>query len=349
MDHYIRSRFNRYEIESAKCPEVPTLPLAQVQTEANKILSAAGAQSCQTDASIQQFEAQMRASVGFASTAAGVKASNSNTSTIGCDQLTVIANKYNKTVQNVACMLKTSKNVTRTTASGINNIIWESTNGDIDVECGEGGLNFSQKMNLQIISKVSLSSQELTQIANEVNDVVKTVAEAVQDSKSGIGATPQGQKAISDTLTNINTIDQKNKIDETIKELVTSISGANTVTIRAKGNIKIRGNQCRIDQDMVLNMIADQVVNDAVSTSLSALSKTVSESESRVSQKGEALGAESLALKLADTTVDSLLILGIVGIIVLGVVVFLMTKFKKVDLNKMAESASSAAASSNRI
>jgi hypothetical protein len=343
MDHYIRYRYNRYEIESAKCPEVPTLPLAQIQTEASKVLEAAGAQSCQTDASIQQFEAQMRASIGIASTSAGVKASNSQTSTIGCEQLTVIANKYNKTVQNVACILKTSKNVTRTTASGINNIVWESTDGDIDVDCGAGGLNFSQKMNLQIISKVSLSSNELTQIANEVNDVVKTVAETVQDSKSGIGATPQGQKAIADTLTNINTIDQKNKIDETIKELVTSISGSNTVVIKAKGNIKIRGNQCRVDQDMVLNMIADQVVNDAVTNSLSALSKTVAESESRVSQKGEAAGAESLALNLGDVSVNPWIVLGVVAIIAFAGYMFLSSKTKgKIDLNKISDSAASA-------
>jgi hypothetical protein len=339
MDHYIRFRNNRYnfEIEAAKCPEVPTLPLAQVSTEANKILEAAGAQACETSASIQQFEAQFKAQSLLGGVAGGVKASNSNTSAIGCEQLTVIANKYNKTVQNVACMLKTSKNVTRTTATGINSIVWEA-GGDMDIDCGEKGLNFNQKMKLNIISKINLSNQELTQIANEVNDVVKNVAEAVQESKSGIGATPQGQKAISDTMTNINIVDQKNKIDEQIKELNTSVSGSNTVVIKAGGNVKIRGKGCNVSQDMVIDMVADQLVNDAVTTSLSSLSKTVAETETKLAQKAENKGAEELALKLPDVDgpgAMAYIMIIIIAIVLIGALYMLGSKLGAKALDKM--------------
>ena len=345
MNHYqyfIRDRRNfrnsRYEIEAAQCPPVPTLPLAGVATEANKILEAAGAQACRTDASIQQFEAQFKVQSLLGGAAGGVKASNSNTSAIGCEQLTVIANKYNKTVQNVACMLKTSKNVTRTTASGINSIVFESTNGDIDIDCGDGGLEFAQKMKLDIFSMINLSSEEVTTIANEVNDIVKNVAEAVQENKTGIGATPEGQKVINDTLTNINTIDQKNKIDEQIKELNTSVSGTNSVLIKAKGNIKIRGKQCKVSQDMVIQMVADQLVNDAVTNSLSALSETVVENEAKVAQKAESKGAEELALKLPDVDgpgVFAYIMIIIIAIVLIIALYFLGSKLGAKAIDKM--------------
>jgi len=339
MDHYIRFNNNRYNfaVDSAQCPPVPTLPANQLATEAKTILEAAGAQACHTEASIQQAEAQFSGSSVFGSISGGVKASNSDTSAIGCEQLAVIANKYNKAVQNVACILKTSKHITTTTVKGVNNINFESTDGGVTINCGKEGLDFKQKMNLKVISNINLSNEELTQITNDINDVVKTTVQAVQDSTSGIGATPQGNKAISDTITNINSIDQKNKIDEKIKEVINNISGTNSLTVKGKESVLVEGKNCKISQEMVIELVANQIVKESVSDSLSSISKTVSETESSVSQKSVNKGAEELALKIKDTSVSPMayVMIAIIAIVLIGALYMLGSKLGAKALDKM--------------
>jgi len=183
-------------------------------------------------------------------------------------------------------------------------------------------------MVLKMVSKVSLSDEEIAQITSECNDVIKTAVDAVQNSTSGIAATPQGSKAISDTLANINTVDQKNQVKETIKEINTSISGTQTVSMTGK-NVRISGKGCEIKQTMLIDLIAEQIVRDTVSTGLTTISKSVMETETKMSQTAVNKGAEELALKLDNPGAISkwaYLVIGIVLLVGVIGVVFVINK-----------------------
>lgn len=331
-----REPFYHY-IEASKCPPVPDLPKEQIGSESAKILQALGARSCKTDGSVFQAEIQAQVSSFVADASFGAKTSLAKTAAIGCEQIAAITNKYNKAVQNVACLLNTSTNVTKTDVSGVQNINFEANanNGDLNINCPDG-FNINQKMVLKMVSKINLNDQEVAQIANECNDVIKTAVDAAQSSTSGIGATPQGSKAISDTLANINNISQTNKIKETIKEITTSMIGKQTVSFKAK-NINISGKNCNISQNMLIEMISEQIVADTVATGLSNLSKAVVETETKLAQKAENKGAEELGLKLPGLPpgMGRYIVIGVILLVLVGGVLFIVNKRSGQALDKL--------------
>lgn len=325
-----------YYVEASKCPPVPNLPKEQIGSESAKILQAMGARSCKTDGSIFQAEIQAQVSTILADASFGAKTSLANTSAIGCEQIAAITNKYNKAVQNVACLLNTSTNVTKTTVSGVQNINFDATGGDLDINC-PAGFNINQKMVLKMVNKINLNDQEVAQIANECNDVIKTAVDAAQSSTSGLGATPQGSKAISDTLANINNISQTNKIKETIKEIVTKMDGKQDVSFKAR-NIRLSGKNCNINQDMLIEMIAEQIVADTVTTGLSNISKTVVETETKLAQTAKNTGAEDLALKLPGlgSGAGRYIVIGVVLLVLVGGILFIVNKRSAQALDKVS-------------
>ena len=326
--------FHRRRIETSKCPPVPDLPPEQVGSESGKILQAMGARSCKTDGSVFQAEVQAKANALVVSTSVGAKTSLAKTSAIGCEQIAAITNKYNKAVQNVACIINSSHNVTSTDVKGVQSVVFSATpilgdpnSGNLEIDCPEG-FNIDQNMVLKMVSKVNLSDDEIAQITSECNDVIKTAVDAVQNSTSGIAATPQGSKAISDTLANINTVDQKNQVKETIKEINTSMSGSQIVSMTGK-NVRISGKGCEIKQTMLIDLIAEQIVRDTVTTGLTTINKSVMETETKMSQTAKNLGAEELGLKLDNPGAISkwaYIIIGVVLLVLVLGVVFVVNK-----------------------
>jgi hypothetical protein len=148
--------FYRRRLETSKCPPVPDLPPEQVGSESGKILQAMGARSCKTDGSVYQAEFQSKASIGFASASVGAKASMAKTSALGCEQIAAITNKYNKAVQNVACIINSSHNVTSNDVKGVQSVVFSATpilgdptSGNLEIDCPEG-FNIDQHMTLKM-------------------------------------------------------------------------------------------------------------------------------------------------------------------------------------------------------
>ena len=195
----------RYLFQDASCPPPPPANKEQLKTEGTALMQAAGIKTCETSQS--SFTAQANASVDMPLGLGGADFSMSTTSnkssSIGCEQIAVITDKYRKTVNSTTCLLKKTKNVVRNTIAGINSVVFDAGR-DLDVNCaGEEGLSIKQKMVLEMVSQINLSQTELAQIETACKDVVKTIAENAMNSDNGLGATPQGQKMIKDTLTDI--------------------------------------------------------------------------------------------------------------------------------------------------
>jgi hypothetical protein len=301
------------------CPPVPPIPAAKVGSESAKLMQAAGITTCSTSNTTAQMEAQISSGFG---PSAGAKASFSDSATIGCEQIAVIAEKYNKTVQNVACMLNSSANVVKQPMSGINSITFDAGR-DLMVDCNP--LKINQKMVLKMISNINLSEKELNQVDSAIKDVVKSVTDVVSESKNGLGATPQGSKMIKDAITDINNIDTKQQIKQSIKDIELSMAGKNVLAFRAGRDLIIQGKDCEIKQDMLIEMVASTIVNDSLSNSLSSLSEAIVENDTKSVAKSENVGAEALALKLPEQNA----FMGMI-IIVVAIIAFVMVGGKVV-------------------
>lgn len=284
-------RFFHTRNRQASCPPPPPPNPQELASEASKLMQSAGIRACEQSSSVQTAEVQAKMKVLFASASVGAKMTNTKTSAIGCEQVVTIANKYRESKNNISCMLKSTKNVTRTTATGVNSIIFKAGR-DATIACPK--LNISQGMKLTLVSNFKLSEQETKLIENETKSVAKEIIKAVQDTNTGLAATPQGSKFISDTVKDINETNYRADINETLNEITTSVTGKNELLFEAGRDLRISGDECVIKQDMVIDLIAASVIDSTLSDMLTNLSERIDETQVELEQKSVSAGAEKL-------------------------------------------------------
>jgi hypothetical protein len=285
--------YERYSyIRQASCPPVPPASPEQLGSEADKLMEAAGIRTCEASSSVQTAEFQAKAKGPFVSVSVGGKMTNTNTSSIGCEQVMVITNKYREAKNNISCVLKSTKNVTRTTATGINSIIFRAKK-DLSITCPT--LKISQTMKLTLVSNFQLSAEETKTIENQTKAVAREVIKAAQESNNGLAATPQGSKTIVDTIKDINETNYSSDINEKLNEITTSVNGKNQLEfISEEGSVRISGQDCEIKQDMVIDLIAASILDDKLTSMLSNLSERIEERDMELEQKAENAGADKL-------------------------------------------------------
>lgn len=325
--------YERYSY-NASCPPLPAPNPTELASEAAKLMTSAGIRSCEQSSSVQtaEFQAKLEGPLGLGSASAGGKITNTNTSSIGCEQVMSITNKYREAKNNVSCMLKSTKNVTRTTATGVNSIIFKAGR-DAIISCPR--LNITQGMKLTLISNFKLSEQETKLIENETKSVAKEIIKAVQDTNTGLAATPQGSKFISDTIKDINETNYRADINETLNEITTSVTGKNELLFEAGRDLKITGDDCVIKQDMVIDLIAASVVESTLSDMLKTLSERIEETQTDLEQKSEAAGADKLDdfgdIEAGKNEARKYLYIGVavvIGLVVVSGVIFGIMKMK---------------------
>jgi len=327
----VLEKFLNY-FDDASCPPPPPPTQEQLNTESANIMKSAGIKTCETSQSSMTAEAHASVNIPFVSGEAGMSMTSNHSSTIGCEQIAVITDKYRKAVNSTTCLLKETKNIVKNSIAGINSIVFDAGR-DLDVNCnGEGGLTVKQKMSLEMISQITLSQTELSQIESACKDVVKTVAESAMSSGNGLGATPQGQKLIKDTLTDIQQNDYKASISKNLNETINQMQGSNTVLFKAGRDLRINGSRCVFEQDMIIKMIASSTVDSTLSDMMSNLSDTLNDTSVKASAKAENRGADDLAKAVKSGPQDNsktwIAIAIIVAIVAIGgiIVYFAMSK-----------------------
>jgi hypothetical protein len=328
----VYERYSYLFRDETSCPPPPPPTREQLKTEGAALMQAAGVTTCETSQSSFTAEAHGSVDIPFAGADFGMSMTSNNSSSIGCEQIAVITDKYRKTVNSATCLLKKTKNVVRNTITGINSVVFKAGR-DLDVNCsGQEGLSIKQKMSLDMISQINLSQAELTQIETACKDVVKTIAETAMNSDNGLGATPQGQKMIKDTLTDIEQNDYKSSISETLNETVTQMAGSNTVLLEAGRDLKITGSRCVFEQDMLIKMIAASTIDSTISDMMKNMSDTLNDTSVKTEAKSAASGAEDLAAAVKTPSKDRSLISPttaiIIGAAVLLGVIFAVMKMK---------------------
>jgi hypothetical protein len=284
-------RFFNYFEEGATCPPPPPPTNEQLISESAALMKSAGIRTCENSQESATFEGKMDLFLASAS----MSATYNKSSSIGCEQVAVITDKYRKAVNTTTCLLKETKNVVKNVVSGINSIKFEAGR-DLDVNCnGQDGLSIRQGMTLEMISQITLSQTELAKIETACKDVVKTIAESATSSESGLGATPQGSKLIKDTLTDIEQTDYKASISKTLNETLNSMNGSNEILFTAGRDLRISGSRCKFEQDMIIKMVAASTIDSTLSDMMSNLSDTLNDTSVKSTADAKSRGADDLA------------------------------------------------------
>lgn len=272
----------------SSCPPVPPLPIKDKVNDAADIAKAMGMRSCETS----QMSATAHAELDVPFASAEIEMTANKSSTIGCEQLTVLADKINKSQNDIQCLIKkTSSNVTKK-VSGINSIVFDARD-TLDIKCGES-LKIKQGITIDMvdISQITVSTKQ--EIAKVTKDVVDIVGKTLMDSKTGLGATPQGQKTIQQTVSGNDKQDYFSQVSETLNNIDLQTQGGNTILFQAK-NIYLSGKSCDIDQSIILKIISTTIIMDALSNAYSGISEDINKIFQESQDKADNKGAESLS------------------------------------------------------
>lgn len=310
------------------CPPAPTPSREQEINSLANILEASGVQACNQTSS---QSAGMFA--GAALTLGGVGGVGGSfrtltTSNLGCEQIFAASKRYEQAVQNVSCIINKSSTTNKVNTSAVNSI---------EISAGENlvigcNLEVDQTIGVTVVSEINLSEQEISDIADETKAVVKQFSDAVLDSTTEAGATPQGQKIYMDTQNLIKDINYKQKVKDSVREISTNINSENKLVIKAK-NVSLTGNLCKFKQGIVLDIIATNIINSVVSDTLKTISSydVTTQDTAKVTSKATVPGLlDFLGLGGLGSFGWIIFIVGILVLIgIIGVVIYAVYKIGK--------------------
>ncbi len=301
------------------CPPPPTPTPQEKNDSLAKIIEASGIQSCRTDNT--QASVQAKASIlGLAS--AGINMAYNNSSTVGCEQIIASSKKYQETQQKISCMLKQSKNVSSTTLNNVNSILFDAGR-DLNVDC-PSGISITQGANVTLIQTIKFNTQEINQIAQETKSIVKDLVSNTSASTTAAGATPQGQKTLTDINNKIDGINFNQSVSQAVNEVNTSVNTQNKILLKAGRDLNIKGSQCKFSQDILVSVIASTIIDNTISDALSQIGESINETDIQNVQTSENTGpdmGQSFWENFDNST--KYLIIGIVAvvcIVVIGIV-----------------------------
>jgi hypothetical protein len=265
----------------ASCPTPPKPTDEQLGSAAAEIAKAMKIESCKTSA----FSAQAEVDAFLASASMQV----SGSSTVGCDQVMAMANSYYQSQQNISCVLRQTATSNQTTVTGINSINITATKGDVTFEAP---LVIDQKLTLTLVTLSQLSQEQKNEIVKTVKTTTDDIVKTLQESKSGFGATPQGSKYISDSLSKIQNTNFDQNVSQTLNDIVTNVQGGNTLNIT--GNNVTFKKDTKLNQDLVLEIMASSILNDQISNTFNSMTDITKKTTIDSKQKAENEGMPNL-------------------------------------------------------
>jgi hypothetical protein len=297
----------------SSCPPPVKMRNDDIATSADKLAESMGATACKTDSTTVQASARIGNILGSMSMAVG----GSSATTVGCEQLIAMAEKNDVYRNDIVCILKKTQANNKANVYANNTINIESETGDVTIACNE--LKFKQSMEIDLVMLSNLSEQDKVDISNVTKNAVKSMTDVLQDSKAGLGSTPQGAKMVKDLASRNQTQDFKQQVDESIREISIDVSTSNTINIKAKKNIRLTGKSCEMNQNIVLNIVASLILDSVIEKNFSSMGNTMNESVMDVEQKGESEGAENIGKPPPEpTNITAIIVIIVICLCVAG-------------------------------
>ena len=255
-----------------QCPP-PAKPTDEINNAAVKdAAKAMGIRSCSTQTT--------SVSMGFCSLAimGCAAAQGTNTQNLGCETVQIIADKFRQTTQNISCIMNINIRTVDASMRSSNTVKFNAINGaKLKVKC-PGGLKIEQSATIKYVDLQSLSTEQIAEIANEAKTTATEIVKAVQKNEAGYAGTPMGSKFVSDSQKQIDSLDFKKNVKESIDQIKIRVNANNEVEFVAEGKgteLEFEGNACEIKQNTLIDIMATKILND----SLTSVFKTKVESE----------------------------------------------------------------------
>ena len=274
---------NSQSLPFANCPPVPP-PTPEEQGSAGaQIAAAMGVQSCKTSA----FSAQAEIDAFITSASMSV----SGSSAVGCEEIQIMANSYHQSQKNISCTIKQSITDSTTSVTNLQRVRIEAGK-DLITECTD--FTIDQNAEIKLISLTQLTQQQISDIQKAVKTTAEDIVKAAQESKSGFGATPQGQKFVSDAKTKIESQDFNQNVAQSINKITTSVESAQEIKLTAGGNIVLRGANCKLSQNAIIDVMASSILNDSLGNIFNDLTEITKKTDTSSSQESQNEGMPNL-------------------------------------------------------
>ena len=312
----------------SNCPQPKPMTGSNLGEQAAHVMQAMGARSCETDSSTLNMSGSI--SSLFGSMRAQMTANKS--SSIGCEQIAQITQEYNKMIANVSCTLRKNTSTVNKRLSAKNSVsilaskseCAEGESSSLDIRCN---LDIKQSIDIKFADKISLSSKASKEIQNKVKAGTEKIAEIVQESVSETGGTASGSKYSEQVKSNTNNINYANVVDENVNNISISIDAANNIVIKGC-KVRLAGDQCKISQNIVFDIVSSSIVDDAVSQVFGNTAEVMDKMQTTIKQKSEAKGvADMIRANNEGFAPDGMMKLVIILVVLVGGAAFVSKMF----------------------
>jgi hypothetical protein len=219
-----------------------------------------------------------------------------SSATMGCEQTMIIAQRNYDTVQKIKCIMTQTATSISAIAKAVNNIDLESTGGRVVFACPDK-FEFLQNININVNNTQNYNENQKADIENTLKETAKFNLQTALSTKTGFGATPQGQDVLAESIKKMDSEDFAQQVKQTVVNITSELEGDQTVKIKAFDDIFITGKECKISQDTVLDIVSQTMVNGVNELAFKDYSEKLNEFEAQIKAESVAEGAPTLAGK----------------------------------------------------
>lgn len=322
---------------STSCPKIsPDMSVIDANSVTN-MAKAVGATTCRNDSKNSQTSnstaAEISASIMGLANANGNFTNNysnveAEASSIGCEQLAIMASQFDASSKKIACLIGSDSTSISTDLKSINSINFES-GGDMTFD---DTFDVIQNLKIKYVDIHNLSIETTNAISSEVQNALINSIDTLQESKSGVGSTPQGAKVLSDLKSKVTNETMNTIVNEKITQIKTTVDSANVLQFKSAGRLTFKKG-VKINQDLMIDILANTLLSNSIDQVLSSVEKSSVDNATKISQKAENLGVDTLGRQAGDATEKILKAMplsnatGISGIVGLIIVMFIVYKF----------------------
>lgn len=300
-------------------PDEQTITDTEAKSAADNILNAIGATACSTtewtstDPTITSSSTFVGLLGYMSSSYAETGGIETDSSSLGCEQIAVTAIQYAQTKKSIVQILNCSCTTINTSTIANNTIKITSYNSQWDCD-----LNISQNIDINVVSLNEITEQQKVDISSLTSTFLQNSVENLITSSSELGSTSDGQKTINDINTNITEETLINQATTTVNEMITSTSVGNQIEIELHDSL-LTGEECNFDQNILLDITARNILSSSLSTLFENQSIQDAISEISTTQESEATGVATVIEKQGEVISSFFSALGlsnVVGILI---------------------------------
>jgi len=245
---------------------------------------------------------------------------------LSCEALLDITRSYLTAKSSITCLVRRIAQCSSETTTISNSIVvTNGTNGVIDCKCRSGactesGLNLSNFTSAQMIVNNTTASSIVTEVARDamMDFMEELLKKMLSSNPNGFPNTPEGSRLIEQVREEINLYLAQTDWTDVVQKSVTSIYVEQTIKLSNEG--VIRADSCNLTNTVISSLVADKVILLTLDGAL-GLDTT----------RGY-LGAMSDYDKVAfpvKTNWVPIIVGVVVGVVLLGLVIFLVLRKKK--------------------